>query len=1073
VAVASDAGAAPRPSSPVAYTPKHLAERILNSTSAIAGERKQVTVLFADLKGSMELLADRDPEEARALLDPVLERMMEAVHRYEGTVNQVMGDGIMALFGAPLAHEDHAVRACYAALRMQEAVKRYAEEIRREQGVAIRIRVGLNSGEVVVRAIGSDLHMDYTAVGQTTHLAARMEQLADPGSILLTPGTLGLAEGFVQVTSLGRVAVKGLADAVEVYELTGVSAARSRLQAAASRGLSQFVGRDVEIEQLRRALEQARAGRGQIVAVVGEPGVGKSRLALELTRSHRVADWLVLESGAVSYGKATSYGPVIELLKAYFRVGDRDTPREIREKVTGKVLALDRALEPALPPLLALLEVLGEDPAWQALDAPRRRQRTLESVKRLLLRESQVQPLLLVFEDLHWIDSETQALLDGLVESLPTARLLLLVNYRPEYAHGWSGKTSYAQLRLDPLPPESAIELLRHLLGGDDALERLGAMLIARTQGNPFFLEESIRTLAETGVLVGGRGAYRLARALADVQVPSTVQAILAARIDRLSPEDKDLLQSAAVIGKDVPLPLLAAIADRPEEDLRGALAHLQAAEFLYEVSHFPDLEYTFKHALTHDVAYGGLLHERRRATHARIVEVAETLYGDRMVEQVERVANHAFRGEEWAQAVTYATQAGRKAAGRRAHHEAVTWFEQALAALARLPVTPEHQARAVDLRLDIRVSLVSRGDFASVLPHLDQAMPLAEALGDLGRQSAIATGRAHTLWASGHFRPALEAGEKAVELASRAGDLRGQLSAAFVVGEIFYALGDYRQAIARFASNIEAESLDPIRRRQPIGAAIPGVVNRRWLAMSLAEVGRFPEAIATGTEAVELAEAAGHPYSLINALVGLGVTLVRKGEIDRAVSLLERAHEVSGTLGFTMWEAWAVPLAAAYGSTGRTAAAASLLTDPRIEEGYPHSGSVAEGFLLCGRLADAARRAERDLAHARGHGSRAEEARALFVLGVLGAAEDRGNLELARDHLRRALALAEAAGMRPLVARIHAELGELARRAGRDQEAETHLAAAATMFREMDIRRGRESGPGEAPALRHEGGRD
>ena len=319
--------AAPLPSpAPASYTPGHLAERILTSQSALAGERKQVTVLFADLKGSMELFADRDPEEARALLDPVLERMMEAVHRYEGTVNQVMGDGIMALFGAPLAHEDHAVRACYAALRMQESVRRYADGVRRERGVTIRIRVGVNSGEVVVRAIGSDLHMDYTAVGQTTHLAARMEQLADPGSILLTPDTLALVEGFVKVTPLGPVAVKGLAAPVEVYELVGTSAVRSRLQAAAARGLSRFVGRDMETEHLRRALEQARTGHGQIVAMVGEPGVGKSRLAFELTHSHRVEGWLVLEAGSVSYGKATSYLPVSDLLKGYFRIGDRDTP---------------------------------------------------------------------------------------------------------------------------------------------------------------------------------------------------------------------------------------------------------------------------------------------------------------------------------------------------------------------------------------------------------------------------------------------------------------------------------------------------------------------------------------------------------------------------------------------------------------------------------------------------------------------------------------------------------------------------------------------------------------------------
>src|SRR5215813_11989722 len=361
---------APRFASPESYTPKHLAERILTSKAALEGERKQVTVLFADLKGSMELLADRDPERARKILDPVLELMMEAVHHYEGTVNQVMGDGIMALFGAPLAHEDHAVRACYAALRMQEAAKRYADRVWRTHGLRLQIRVGVNSGDVVVRAIGSDLHMDYTAVGQTTHLAARMEQMAMPGTILLAPATLQLAEGYVQVASRGPVAVKGLPDPVEIYALTGASAVRTRLHAAAARGLTRFVGRDAEIEQIRRALALAHDGRGQLVALVGEPGVGKSRLVYEFTHSHRTQDWLILEAGSVSYGKATSYLPVIDLLKAYFKVHERETHREIREKVTGKLLTLDRALEPALPALLALLDVPVEDAVAGARSCP-------------------------------------------------------------------------------------------------------------------------------------------------------------------------------------------------------------------------------------------------------------------------------------------------------------------------------------------------------------------------------------------------------------------------------------------------------------------------------------------------------------------------------------------------------------------------------------------------------------------------------------------------------------------------------------------------------------------------------
>jgi class 3 adenylate cyclase len=590
--------AAPAPDhgrAPLTYTPPYLAEKILTSRSALEGERKQVTVLFADIKDSTELIKDLDPEAAQQLLDPALHTMMDAVHRYEGTVNQVLGDGIMALFGAPLAHEDHALRACYAALTMQTAMREYTETVRRAHGIEMRIRVGLNSGEVVVRAIGNDLHMDYSAVGQTTHLAARMEQLATPGTIRLTAATLRLVEGLVRVQALGPIPVRGMTEPVEVCELIGASALRRRLQAAAVRGLTRFVGREGELAALRQALDQAGAGHGQVVAVVGEAGMGKSRLVYEFIHSHHTPGWRVLESASVSYGKATPYFPVVDLLKRYVHVEDADEPRTMRAKVTGQVLTLDEALQETVPALLWLLDVLPDDSPFRTLEPAQRRQRTLEALKRVLLRESQVQPLLLVFEDLHWIDTETQTLLDSLIESLPTARLLLLVNYRPEYQHGWGSKTYYTQLRLDPLPPASAEAVLDALLGQDSSLAPLKRVLIARTEGNPFFLEESVRTLVETGVLVGEPGAYRLAQALPTMQVPATVQAVLAARIDRLLPEEKQLMQAAAVIGTEVPLPLLQAIAELPEVALHRGLEHLQAAEFLYETRLFPEHAYTFQ----------------------------------------------------------------------------------------------------------------------------------------------------------------------------------------------------------------------------------------------------------------------------------------------------------------------------------------------------------------------------------------------------------------------------------------------------------------------------------------------
>jgi class 3 adenylate cyclase len=394
----------------------------------------------------MELLADRDPEEARCVLDPVLQLMTDAVHRYEGTINQVLGDRIMALM------RTISVRACYAAMRMQENVKKYAQEARRSHAAVIKIRVGLNSGEVVVRAVSSDLRMDYTAVGQTTHLAARMEQLADPGAIVITPDTLALVDGYIEVKSLGLVPIKGLPERIEVYEVLCAGPARTRLQAATRRGFTRFVGRDGEIEQLRRVQQLAGAGRGQVAAVIGEAGVGKSRLVYEFTHSHRLGSWLVLESSSVSYGKATSYLPVIDLLKNYFKIQDRDDHREIREKVTGKLFTLDESLKSTLSALLALLDVPVTDPSWQTLNPAQRRLRTLDAIKRLLLREAREQPLLLIFEDLHWIDGETQALLDNLVDGLASSRVLLLVDYRPQYEHRWSNRTYYSQMRLDALP---------------------------------------------------------------------------------------------------------------------------------------------------------------------------------------------------------------------------------------------------------------------------------------------------------------------------------------------------------------------------------------------------------------------------------------------------------------------------------------------------------------------------------------------------------------------------------------------------------------------------------------------
>ena len=944
-----------------------------------------------------------------------------------------MGDGIMALFGAPIAHEDHALRACYAALAMQEAIRRYSEEVRRGHGITVHIRVGLNSGEVVVRAIGNDLHMDYSAIGQTTHLAARMEQLATPGSILLTAETLRLVEGLVQVNALGPVPVKGLTAPVEVFELVGATAVRTRLQAAA-RALTRFVGRQAELEALRQALERTGTGHGQVVAVIGEPGVGKSRLLYEFTRSHHTHGWLLLEGSSVSYGKAMPYLPVRELLKAYFQIEERDEGQRIREKVTGKLLTLDPALGPTLPAFLTLLDVPLDDPSWQALDPPQRRQRTLDAMKRLLLRESQAQPLLLVFENLHWLDAETQTLLDSLIEGLPTARVLLLVNYRPEYTHGWESKTYYTQLRLDPLPPESADELLQALLGNDASLALLKRLLIERTEGNPFFLEESVRALVETGVLVVERRAYRLAKPLVSLQVPATVQAVLAARIDRLPPDEKRLLQAAAVIGTNVPFALLQAIAEVPEEPLHLGLTHLQAAEFLYKTRLFPEIEYTFKHALTQQVAYESLLQERRRALHARIVEAIEALAGDRVAEQVERLAHHALRGEVWEKALAYCRQAGEKALARSAYREAVGSFEQALSALRHLPERRDTLEQAIDLRLALRTALHPSGDSGGILAYLREAEALAAALDDSRRLGQVSMFLSQHFYVMGAHDQAIASGQRALALATASEDIVLHALANRYLGVAYQLQGDYRRAIDCCTQTVA--SLEGARRHERFGQVVlPAVSSYAWLAWCHAELGMFAEGRALGEEGLRIAEAVDHPGSLMLASWGLGLLTLYQGNMHRALPLLERAVSLCQDAGFLIYfPLMAAALGAAYTRFGRGTDAVPLLTQAIEQTTATEMAGfqalcclpLGEAQMLAGRLKEAHALTERALALAREHQERGHQAYALRLLGEIAAQREPPEREQAEAHYRQALALAEELGMRPLQAHCHLGLGTL-----------------------------------------------
>jgi class 3 adenylate cyclase/tetratricopeptide (TPR) repeat protein len=1011
---------------PDAYTPDHLAGRIRMSRSALEGERKRVTVLFADLRGSLELLAGRDPEEARSLLDPLLERMMDAVHRYEGTVNQVMGDGIMALFGAPIAHEDHAVRACFAALRMLESIQRHATDGR----PGLQIRVGLNSGAVVVRAIHSDLHMEYSAVGLTTHLASRMEGLAPAGTALMTAGTARLAEGYVSVRPFGPVAVKGLAAPVEAFELTGPGRVRTRLQAVAARGLSRFVGRAAERAALAGALEAAGEGHGQVVGVVGEPGVGKSRLAAEFLGSSATDGWLTLQAYGVAYARAVAYRPLVDALETYFGVDDDDAPAVVADKVR---FGLDpEALPHLLAPLAALLEAPVDDPAWSGLEPEQRRRRTQEAVRHLLLRRSGHQPVCLLVEDLHWIDPETQGILDGLVDALPGGRLLLIVTYRPEYQHAWAARTSYTQVRVDPLPRDSAQALLDELLGAGPGVTALAGLLLERTGGNPFFLEESVRNLVETGVLTGERGRYTLQRTPPLDQVPESVESVLAARIDRLPDDDKQVLQAAAALGRDVPRALLEAVTEVPAGALEQSLVRLQAGEFLYEARFLPEVGYAFKHALTLDVAYGALVRERRRTLDVRIIEALERDYPAIPAEHVDRLAHHAVRAEAWAKAVRYCREAGRRAFARSAHRSAAAYFEQALAALAAQPQTPEALAEAIDLQLELRYTLSPLGEYRRMLACLTEAERLATRLDDRRRLGLVTAFLLNFATLRGDLDRAVEHGRRALELAGEADDIALRVLAHAFLALAHYGRGDYRRAVDLAARNLDL--LAGERETERFGMALlPSVYCRTVMAWSLAELGEFAAAAHAAREATAIAERAGHGHSRAFAALGLGTVHWRRGTLPEAIATLEAARDLceSGHLPAVLLEV-AAPLASAYVESGRAAEAIVLLEHAiaqaialrhRIGH-WLRAGGLGEAYLAEGRLDEALPMTQLYVEITRLVGARGSHAWAqrLVAEALARAGPDHGDANAA---FTAALALAEELDMRPL--QVRALLGRAA----------------------------------------------
>ena len=979
----------------------------------LPAERKQLSVLCARIRESVD---GSDPEAALERVDPLLEAMIAAVRRFGGTISHVRGDGVAALFGAPLAHEDHAVRACYAALAMREAIPRLA-------GQPLDVRIGIHSGEAVVRAIGEESLRHYDAVGPVPRLASRLDAALAPGEIGLTRDAARRAEGFVELLHLGARRLEGVAEPVELFALNARAPLRMRWHARSARALAQFVGRTTEMARLGALLDRAAGGSGQVAVIAGEPGMGKSRLVHELVNSSLASAFLVLETGTVSHETSATYLPIANLLRTWFKIGERDTQAEAGEKLRRAVQALDSALASALPPLFALLDLPAEDTHWATQSPPQQRARILEAVKTLLMRQSELRPLVVVLEDLHWSDPGTQAVLDYLVDGIAASRILLLVTHRPEYQHRWLAKSYVSHLRVGPLEAASADQLLRALLGDDPGFDELRRQLVERTGGTPLFLEETVRALADCGALTGSPGAYRAARAADDVQIPSTVHAVLAARIDRLPADQKNLLQTASVIGQEVPLELLQPIAGLDPESLHELLAGLQANELLYQSRLAPQPQYTFKHSLTHLVAYDSVLRERRRALHVRLMETMQALYADRLDEHVERLAHHALAGEQWGRAVEHLYRSATKAIQHSAHQRAIQFLQRGLELIANLPESRERLKRELDYQKAKGIAMMAAKGWGAkeVLDAYTRARALCEELGDERELFTVLRGEGQYQMIRGECRLARNLGERCAGLAAGSTDVGVQIETHHLFWSNSFFMGDYADARLHCAHGV---SLYERSRDHALTYVYsghdPGVCCRGFSALIQCLSGYPDRSLELCRQTLDLARQLAHPLTTALAYWTYSFAHILRREPGPAKHWAEREIAVSREYLLplllsqgTFQLGWALAEMGDFDEgIGRMRQGIAAIGATGAEMGLPYLVALlGEALARAGKPEAGLEEVERALATAERRGARLQICEMFRVKGEILARLSSSRLPEAQACFRAAIAAADAQG--------------------------------------------------------------
>ncbi|MDM7998548.1 MAG: adenylate/guanylate cyclase domain-containing protein [Dehalococcoidia bacterium] len=1051
-------------SKPQTYTPKFLAEKILSTGKSMEGERKLVTVLFADVAGYTAMSEKLDPEEVHQIMEGCFQILMDEIHRYEGTIDKFTGDGVMALFGAPLAHEDHAQRACYAALAIQKTLESYGQKVEKDCKVPFKMRVGLNSGPVIVGSVGKDLKMDYTAVGDTVNLASRMQTMAEPGRILVSADVYKMARDFFNFKARGKMSVKGKEEAVEAYELLEPTEVASRIEAAALRGLTRFVGREKEMASLREAFDKAKGGSGQVVCIVGEAGVGKSRLLLELRRTLQSDEYTYLEGQCLHYGSSMPYLPLLDILRSYFGLKEGEREFLVRKRLEEKTSSIDAKLKAILPPLQELLSLKVEDEAYLKLEPQKKREKIFEAIRDLLVVQSQRKPLVLAVEDLHWIDKTSEEFLTYFIGHLPNSRILLLLLYRPEYTHQWGSKSCYSQIRVDELPTKPSADLVRAMLEEGEVAPELRQLILNRAAGNPLFMEEFTHTLLENGSIQKKDHQYVLSRKPSEIHVPDTIQGIIAARMDRLDENLKRIMQVASVIGRDFAYRILQTITGMQEE-LKGHLVNLQGLEFIYEKSLYPELEYVFKHALTQEVAYNSLLLKRRKQIHERIGKAIEELYPDRLEEFCEALAHHYSTAENWEKAFQYLRLSTEKAQRSYSTREAHRYYIEALSTLKQLPDTEENKRAKIDMTRSMRPVLAALGFPEGCLDILRGVLATAEELGD--RRAALEL-YGMIGWVDTFTGNAVEGAKftrKAFEEAEKLGDETTMIKTASSLSLFYFNTGEAAK-IAEVAPKAIASAERMIQTPGYPDTDIPlgSYVALLWyLGWAKAMLGDFDEGEELCQNAIRCASEAKLVYYVAFAHVNSAIVSVYRGKPG---SVLSHAREAMRFCEESQTPAWigVCWYFIGYGHYFQDEfekarecverSTSKLTQTPGIMALHLPAIDILLA-LICIALGDLGK-ASTSLAEAirisRDNGQRHLEGLAKMSLGALLIQEDSSQVRVAERAILDGLKMVEDLQMKPLQAWGHVFLGETYAIADQKEKALASLKKAERMSQEMDM---------------------